>query len=147
MSDDKRRPDYEALRKTLEYIHSNLVDRVDKMEEVRREDLVKEYRFSDEEEYMTACLAFRSGFTDGIIQFILMMESELSQEIIDLYNDTVCLHMCPECREMKLESQDFRDIYNNLCFGSVTCPKCGYHKEFEWHKYCVNTGRVKEEKE
>lgn len=147
MGDDKRRPDYEALRKTLEYIQSNLVDRVDKLEEIRREDLVREYRFSDKEMYETACAAFKSGFVDGIIQFIFMMESELGQEIPELYNDTVCLHMCPECREMGLERREFRTANDNLYFGSVTCPKCGYHKEFEWHKYCVNTGRVKEEKE
>ena len=147
MRDNEKRPDYKALRKTLEYIQSNLVDRVDRLEKIRREDLVRAYRFSDEEMYETACAAFRSGFVDGIIEFIFMMESELRQEIQELYDKTTCLYECPECGEMGLERQEFRTANDNLYCGSVTCPKCGYHKEFEWHKYCVNIGRFKEEKE
>lgn len=81
MRDDEKRPDYEALRKTLEYIKSDLVDRIDKLEEKRLEDITRGYPVIDEKERDLVCVAFRCGFTDGIIEFIHMMESELRQEV------------------------------------------------------------------
>ena len=80
VEEEELKPDYEALRKTLEYIKRDLANRIDKLEEKRLEDIVGGCPVIDEKERDLVCVAFRCGFTDGIIEFIHMMESELRQE-------------------------------------------------------------------
>lgn len=105
MTTEVKRPDYEALRKTLEFFQEALADKIDDIESSRRSTmLVRPYELflplsvlgMKEDEKEALIMGFNRGFMDGVCEIISRLESWLRKEAEDYFENPTFL-VCPEC--------------------------------------------------